>query len=236
MPPATWYAAGQTLWRRRRPGDARLSAKLATTRSIGAAGLGRPFRDCGRLVLDDRISGRPSRRHLPLLRRQPALPAQRPLSLAAGAIALIVALVMGGRMIDAQQSLHGLGLRQAIDPLRVLLHTAQAILEYLIVGGLGLSTETNPLQGAIVCVFVAVLWIWSRRDGWRFNRLECSAGAYVRQLLHQMDRPRIRALPASASDRALISRHPADRSGPLRFRLALRPPQSEPAGSRGAGA
>jgi hypothetical protein len=180
MPPATWYAAGQTLWAglgilatlvylqswRRRGGSVRLA--LAALSAIVAGWfwtIGYLAGPVGAIFLCSSGSRR--------CRRAAVVP------LAAGAIALIVALVMGGRMIDARQSLHGLGLRQAIDPLRGLLHTAQAIPEYLIVGGLGLSTETNPLQGAIVCVFVALLWIWSRRDGWRFNRLECSGAALM---------------------------------------------------------
>ncbi len=60
-----------------------------------------------------------------------------------------------------------------------MLHTAQAISEYLIVGNLGLSTETTPIQGVILTVALVLLWVICRRDRWKFNRLECTGAALL---------------------------------------------------------
>ncbi len=99
--------------------------------------------------------------------------------LAASAIALVVAMAAGGPLIDARQNFHGLPVREAIGPLQGMLHTAQAIPEYLIVGSLGLSAETTPIQGVILTVGLILMWIICRRDRWTFNRLECAGAALV---------------------------------------------------------
>jgi hypothetical protein len=86
---------------------------------------------------------------------------------------------MGGRQIDGTLNLHGRGLRAASDPVQGVLHTAQAIPENLIAGNLGLATETTQAQGVVLSLAVILFWIVSRREGWRFNPLECSGAALM---------------------------------------------------------
>jgi hypothetical protein len=180
MPAATWYSAGQTLWAglgilatlvwleswRLRGGLLRLA--LAAASAVGAGWLwtiGHLAGPVGAIFLW--VDGDPR------CRRAAVVP------LAATAIAVTLAMAQGARRIDGTLNLHGRGLREAVDPVQGAMHTAQAIPENLIAGNLGLAMETTQAQGAVLSIAVILLWIGSRRDGRRFNPLECSGAALM---------------------------------------------------------
>ncbi len=71
---------------------------------------------------------------------------------------------MAPRAIDSRVSFHGRTVRQAIDPVQGVFHTAQAIPENLVLGNLGLEAHTTPMQGLFLTIGLAILWAGSR---WR---------------------------------------------------------------------
>ncbi|GAC1467023.1 MAG: hypothetical protein NVSMB9_08160 [Isosphaeraceae bacterium] len=63
-------------------------------------------------------------------------------------------------------------------PIQSVFHTAQAIVEALVLGNLGLDAVTNHWQAIVLVLALGALWAWSR-GGWRgVNPLE-AAGATV---------------------------------------------------------
>ena len=67
--------------------------------------------------------------------------------LGATAIAVGLALALGGRHIDSTISFHGRDVRAAADPVQGLLHTCQAIPENLVFANLGLSRAHDGRPG-----------------------------------------------------------------------------------------
>jgi hypothetical protein len=63
-------------------------------------------------------------------------------------------------------------------PIQAVLHVAQAIVESLVFGNLGLDAITTPLQAIVLVLGLAGLWAWSRGGPRRINPLE-AAGATV---------------------------------------------------------
>ena len=106
--------------------------------------------------------------------------------LLATALAIGIALTLGGRHIDSTISLHGRDVRTAANPVQGVLHTCQAIPENLIFANLGLSVQTTTSQGVLLTL--AVILAWSSR-GWfprrsekvtrRFGPLECAGAITV---------------------------------------------------------
>jgi hypothetical protein len=63
-------------------------------------------------------------------------------------------------------------------PIQGALHVAQAIVETLVFGNLGLDVVTTPFQAVILVLGLAGLWSWSRGGPGRINPLE-AAGATI---------------------------------------------------------
>jgi hypothetical protein len=76
----------------------------------------------------------------------------------ASVLAVVLALVLGGRQINAKISFHGRTSTQAVDPLMGISHTLQAIPENLVLGNLGLVAEATVLQDVALCLALAVVW------------------------------------------------------------------------------
>jgi membrane-bound metal-dependent hydrolase YbcI (DUF457 family) len=97
-------------------------------------------------------------------------------------LALLTAMALGGAKIDSTVSFHGRTPREAANPLEGLLHTAQAIPENLILGNLGLKTQTTATQGVVISSIVLGTWVfqrWRTRGIRAFNPLECAGAALV---------------------------------------------------------
>ena len=84
--------------------------------------------------------------------------------LAATLLAVGIFMAMAPRAIDSRVSFHGRTVRQAIDPVQGMFHTAQAIPENLVLGNLGLEAHTTPMQGLFLTLGLVILWAGSR---WR---------------------------------------------------------------------
>src|SRR5262245_4104267 len=63
-------------------------------------------------------------------------------------------------------------------PLQVFAHTAQLLIEECVCGNLGLYGTTTPRQAVALVFSPAVLLIWSRRGGHRWNALEAT-GSFI---------------------------------------------------------
>jgi hypothetical protein len=106
--------------------------------------------------------------------------------LGATAIAVGLALGLGGRHIDSTISFHGRDVRTAADPIQGLLHTCQAIPENLVFANLGLSVHTTASQGVLLTLCLFLAWsgrVWlTRPDGSgqrRFAPLEWTGGTIL---------------------------------------------------------
>ncbi len=102
--------------------------------------------------------------------------------LAATLLAVTTSLLMAPRAIDSRVSFHGRTVSQAADPVQGLLHTAQAIPENLILGNLGLESQTTPIQGLVLSIGLAIIWAgsrWQRGSEFAFNPLECAGASLV---------------------------------------------------------
>ncbi|HEV3167144.1 MAG TPA: hypothetical protein VGZ22_24260 [Isosphaeraceae bacterium] len=177
---ATWYSAGQTMWAglgilvmlwflqgwRRQGGTWRLVlAALATWFAAGFWSIGHAAGPVGAVYLW--TDGRPQCRKMAWV------------PLAATLAAVAIAMALGGRQINATISFGGRTTLQAADPVQGVLHTLQAIPEYLVFGNLGLLTETTPGQGAVLTLVLAVAWLWTVRRRGRLNPLEAAGAALV---------------------------------------------------------
>jgi hypothetical protein len=164
---ASWYSAGQTLWAgigilgmlillqdwRRLGGTWRLIlAAFAAWVAGGFWTIGHAAGPVGAVYLWS--DGRPRARRAAIV----------PLS--ATGLAIAIALILGGRQIDATISFHGRTAEQAFDPYVGMSHTLQAIPEDLVLGNAGVVTKTTVWQGMILSLLIAGLWAWSRRQGW----------------------------------------------------------------------
>jgi hypothetical protein len=175
---ATWYSAGQTLWAaigillmliqlqgwRRSGGAWRLGLAAAGTWLAGGFWtVGHAAGPVGAVYLW--ADGR--RR----CRKAAAVP------LLATALAVVLALVLGGRRINARISFHGRTSQEAVDPLMGMAHTLQAIPEDLVLGNLGLVSETTLSQGIGLSLALAAAWAWSRRG--RLGETSRAAGILI---------------------------------------------------------
>jgi hypothetical protein len=180
MSAATWYSAGQTLWAgygilaalwfaqgwRRSGGGAWL---ILTWLSAAVAGwfwtvgyLAGPV-TAAYLWVDGRAR----------CRKAAVVP------LVSAAMAAAIAMGLGASQIDATISFHGRSTLEAINPVRGITHTFQAITENLILGNLGLVGWSMPMQATVIALGVLAAWLRARRRrGWRFNPLE-TAGAVL---------------------------------------------------------
>jgi len=178
--PATWYSAGQTLWAalgvlatlwflqgwRRVGGGSGLA--LAALSAVAAGGfwtIGHMAGPLGAVYLW--ADGRPR------CRKAAAVP------LAATVFAVAVGLGLGARKIDSTVSFHGRTTREAIDPVMGASHTVQSIAENLVLGNLGLSGVTTPVQGAALTAGLVAVWVGSHRKGRRYGPLELAGAGLV---------------------------------------------------------
>ncbi len=165
LTPAVWYSAGQPLW----AGfgilatlwyaqSYRRSGRVATLVLAGAsAALAGGFWTIGHMAGPVAsvylwVDGR--RR----CRRAAIVP------LAATFLAVGGFMAMAPRAIDSRVSFHGRTVRQAADPVQGAFHTSQAIPENLVLGNLGLQSQTTPIQGLFLTIGLGILWARSR---WR---------------------------------------------------------------------
>jgi hypothetical protein len=157
---ATWYSSGQTLWAslgvlaallclqswKQSGGPVRL---VAAAFFVWAAGgfwtIGHAAGPVGAVYLaaDHRKSAR--------------LAAIVPLG--ATALAVALALFLGGRGINAKISFHGRSEREAANPASGLTHTLQAIPEDLVAQNLGVEMVTIESQGMVLSGLVFVAWL-----------------------------------------------------------------------------
>lgn len=177
---ATWYSAGQALWAgigilaallllqswRLRGGPWRLAlgcvagvlAGWLWTVGYAGAAVGSVY-----LWAD-------GRRHC---RRAAVLP------LAVGLLAAGLTLALAGRSIDARVSFHGRTSAEALDPIQGAAHTVQSISETLLLGNLGIETETTFGQAAVIAALIGVAWVWSRVRTGDAGPLEWAGGSLV---------------------------------------------------------
>ncbi len=163
--PATWYSAGQPLWagcgilatlwyaqcyRRSGRGTALVLSAISAPLAGGFWTIGHMAGPTAAVYLW--FDGR----------RRCRLAAIVPL--AATVIAVVLSLAMTARPIEARASFHGRTVREALDPVQGVLHTAQAIPENLGFANLGLSVETTQTQGVILTLAFVLLWT---RRAWR---------------------------------------------------------------------
>ncbi len=187
LTPASWYSAGQPLW----AGFGILSAlwyaqSYRRTGSRWALALGAVATvTAGWLWTIGHVAGPAAAIYLwcagsRRCRRGAIVP------LAATAVAVGLALGLGGRHIDSTVSFHGRDVRAAANPVQGLIHTCQAIPENLVFANLGLSVQTTASQGVLLSLLLFVAWsghAWMTRppgDGQRLlSPLECAGFAVV---------------------------------------------------------
>ena len=175
---STWYSAGQTLWAgigvlamldvlqswRIRGGAWRLLAAAAWAWVAGGFWtIGHAAGPVGALYLW--ADGRP------IARKAAAVP------ILATALAVAVALGIGGRKIDGSVSFHGRSSREALDVRQGASHTLQAIPENLVFGNLGLTPITTEAQAAALCAAILAIWAHGLWKGRRPTPLEWSGAA-----------------------------------------------------------
>ncbi|HEV3120796.1 MAG TPA: hypothetical protein VGY53_02785, partial [Isosphaeraceae bacterium] len=176
----TWYSASQTLWAgfgilatlwylqefRRRGGRWRLlAAAVCTWLAAGFWSIGHAAGPVGAVYLF--CDGRAKCKRV----------AWAPL--AATGLAIVLALAVGGRKINATVSFGGRTTVEAAKPLQGAFHTLQAVPEDLIFGNLGLTVATTLGQGAVMTLGLAACWAWSALRRGRPGALECAGGALV---------------------------------------------------------
>lgn len=161
---ASWYSAGQTLWAgvgvlltlcwlqdwRRRGGAAPLLL------AGGAAMV------AGWLWTVGHVAGLVGAAYLAADRRPASRRAALVPLLASAAAVLVTAVLAWGRVAIP---LGGPGRAPGASSLSLgvgVVHTLQAIPEFLVLGNLGLTAETTPTQGAILTAALVALWGWTR--------------------------------------------------------------------------
>jgi hypothetical protein len=189
LTPAAWYSAGQPLW----AGFGILSA-LWYAQSYRRSGrmltlvlAGASAAVAGGFWTIGHMAGPVASVYLWVDgRRRCRLAAIVPM--AATLLAVGISMAMAPRAIDSRVSFHGRTVRQAIDPIQGVFHTAQAIPENLVLGNIGLEAHTTPTQGLFLTLGLVILWAGSRwRPGtgasswpsFACNPLECAGGALV---------------------------------------------------------
>ena len=159
LTPATWYSAGQPLWAGfgilstlwyaqsyRRSGKP-VTLVLAAL----AAGLAGWFWTIGH-------AAGPAAAVYLWTDRRPRCRLAALAPLAATALAVGIALALGGRHIDSTISFHHRDLRTASVPVQGLLHTCQAIPENLLFANLGLNVQTTQTQGVLITLALFLAW------------------------------------------------------------------------------
>ncbi len=177
---ATWYSSGQTLWaafgilatlhylqgwRFRRGWWRLLAAALSTWVAGGFWTIGHAAGPVGAVYLW--ADGRQR------CRIAAAVP------LAATAVAVVVALVLGGRQIDSTISFHGRTVKQAVDLAAGAGHTVQAIPEDLVFHNLGLEAVTTISQGAALTALLGLAWLASLARWGRPSPIELAGGVLI---------------------------------------------------------
>ncbi len=182
---ATWYSAGQTLWAglgvlmmllslqgwRKSGGAWRLVAAAFWAWFAGAMWtIGHIAGPAGAVYLW--FDGRPQSR------RAAVVP------LAATVVSILLALGLGAKKMDATVSFHGRTAKEAFSVVTGTSYTLQAIPENLILGNLGLTSETHAVQGLVLCLALLAGWAWTMRTSRSPSPLEAAgavivAGAYV---------------------------------------------------------
>jgi hypothetical protein len=200
--PAAWFSAGQPLWAGfgilATLGSAQSYRRSGRWPALLAAGLWAPL--AGWIWTIGHLAGPVAAVSLWIDGRRRCRRAAAIL-LAATALAVALSLALAARPMDSRVSFHGRTIRDAIRPLQGILSTAQAIPENLVLGNLGLTVETTPIQGVVLTLALILLWVgrrwrWPRRrptgraaeaagvdaaaaPGLAFNPLECAGAALV---------------------------------------------------------
>jgi hypothetical protein len=94
------------------------------------------------------------------------------------ALAFLVILVLTLGMIKQTPLIWEQHAKLWPRPIQGALHVAQAIVETLVFGNLGLDAVTTPFQAVVFVLGLAGLWSWSRSGPGRINPLE-AAGATI---------------------------------------------------------
>lgn len=177
---ATWYSSGQTLWAalgilamlhylqgwRMRRGWWRLAMAVVSAWAAGGFWtIGHAAGPVGAAYLW--ADGRKR------CRIAAAVP------LAATAAAVLIALALGGRQINAKISFHGRTEKEAVNFVAGATHTLQAIPEELVFENLGLEAETTIEQGAVLTGLIVVLWLVSLPRWGRPSPLEMAGGVLI---------------------------------------------------------
>ncbi len=158
--PATWYSAGQPLW----AGLGVLSALLYAQTYRRTGGTPALFLSSAAAVAAGwcwtigHLAGPVAAVYLALDGRKRCRVAAL-VPFLASVLAATTGLVLSRGAIDSTISFHGRTVRQAFDPFRGLSHTAQAIPENLVLGNLGLSVQTTPVQGFVLTLGLLLLWV-----------------------------------------------------------------------------
>jgi hypothetical protein len=94
-------------------------------------------------------------------------------------VSIAIALVCGGRFINAKISFHGRSEREAVNMISGASHTLQAIPENLLIQNLGIECETSEQQGLLLSCALLSVWIWSWTRWGRPRSLECAGALLV---------------------------------------------------------
>lgn len=181
--PGTWYSAGQPLWAafatlgalwfaqswRRSPSWLALGLCMASTACAGW------------LWTIGHLAGPTTAIYLWLDGRRSCRKAALA-PIAATALAVGLSVVLGAGKVDSRTSFHGRTTAEAARPVEGVLHTMQAIPESLVLGNLGLATETTAGQGTLLTLGLLGLWAIPRfrRGGLgAFNPIEIAGAVFL---------------------------------------------------------
>ncbi len=188
--PVTWYSAGQPLW----AGFGVLAVlwfaqsyrRSGRSQALALAGFTVPL--SGWFWAAGHVAGPVAAVYLWVDGRRRCRFAAAGL-LAVTALTVAFTLMIGGRQINNTISFHGRSPREAAIPTQGVFHSAQAIVENLALGNLGLTAHTTRTQGAVLTA--CVLLFWSSRS-WlrliparqvaglaRLRPLECAGAALI---------------------------------------------------------
>ena len=92
--------------------------------------------------------------------------------LGATLFAVTLNMALGAHKIDSTIGFHGRTTREAMDPWMGVSHTFQAITENLVLGNLGLYSETTPEQAAAITIGLIGISLWLHRRGRGYAPLE----------------------------------------------------------------
>jgi len=180
MPAVTWYSAGQALW-----AGAAVVVTLVLVRNWSLKGGGWRFALAvlgaalaPAIWAGGHVAGLAGAAYLGATGqsrcRRPALAL-----VGVAASAILLELVLVRREIQETTIIWEHRRELWPRPIQGVLHTAQAVIEALLFGNLGLDTITTPLQASTLTLGLVGLWAWSR-GGWRrVMPLEAAGAAIV---------------------------------------------------------